>query len=1060
VIRHVSITVLLLAGCFEKAPGPEATSAEVPRVTLDVPAQLGAGMPLRVGWTIADATSGALVLRLRAPGTSTLARSAAGYFLPGSSPATGPYVYVAADGTTTDQRTALAFAPTGAIAVTLPSGVQGDWAVDAILLDATGRAMDVARKIVWIANGPQVKLDLSRTWAGTDDLVRASVTVRGTEAEQLLLSAWLTLPDDRVISLPGRQVGYSPVAEGEIAPGTFDLLSTELGRTYGPGRYAVSIKLETMAGVERARAGAFIRVCDELAMLRGTLAAPEGTSPAGFLTGIADDGRFRTGVIDEAGNFSIAVPPGGHYLMARGNGWLANTSAGEVGCGATRTVAITATADGFPAPRSVHEPSLPTPITFAAEDQPRRKRMLVVFLLDGVPVEERDDFSHSSGRIGSTNFTTALRNADSNIEFVDRTQQENIMADLGGLMQIGEDSLAETREALAAAGIFDGVVEFRANKDGGGHYTLVAKAKLGITAAEFRGITRTARSYDDIPDVLEGIARDLCDGLAAELEGRRDRPVNPDIDLFAQKSAYTIDEAVNIVVHVRETEPESPVAAATVEVEVLTPLGASLDKETVSTNAEGKAVATFRADIAWGAQFNVRAKMARNRGPIEEWIHGFQLRSVNAAMRSEKGILKPGESAPVLFDGRRLSSAAEIGLIGDNGSPDTPTLRLDGESRGSTSFTAGQNARRAKLCGYCPKNTCLCPDPTDTIGCIKQTMPMSNPFCPPPQTVAALGPPQETVVFGPLNFYVTQSLSISAFPDPGTDTLNDYLISIRGTVEREGDPLPNVEVGVSVTGEGEAFSSKTDAAGDYLALFHAPAVGMGSSVVKISAVFEGQVVEKDITFTYHPPCTGCPLLIEPNSDLQGTFISMRKGETRVFVPNKSVTWSMSGGAMQGNSFTAPQAGGVVHLNATAAENPSQTKRITIVVDCTLGEILGSKAGALTTVFGVPRGQADCGTLATRITPYMADGYQLAIDYGCPATFGGFGHYDERSSACTATLQVRDFLACSGNLLFMTIGPDLDTPGIAKRAVEIRQAEPPTPAGGTCVPVYHGRGVLQ
>ena len=308
----------ILVACGDDTTPPTSIPGPV-SLSVVVPDELGVGAPLHVTWTVAgDTPAGKLAMRVRGPGDSPITKTSSGFYSTGSTPATGQAFWIAADGSSHDTIVPLSEpATSGAINLVLPSTAQGDWLVEGVILDASDKVLSLMSAKTWVADGPAVRLEMSRTWTSPDNVIHAIVRLRGTQSEPLRLSAWLTLPDDRVLALPNQQVEYVPVMEGDLKPGRIELLGTNLSQ-YGAGRYGVSLKLETLDGTPRASAGALIRVCSEPGVLTGRVVNDAGVAMTGDLRVFGPDRAIVDATTDADGNFSVSVAAGRHLVLMNG----------------------------------------------------------------------------------------------------------------------------------------------------------------------------------------------------------------------------------------------------------------------------------------------------------------------------------------------------------------------------------------------------------------------------------------------------------------------------------------------------------------------------------------------------------------------------------------------------------------------------------------------------------------------------------------------------------------------------------------------------------------------
>ena len=1029
-LAAAAAVVATACGGDDAPPVTEPPPYEERALRLIVPAELDVGAPLPLSWTVTNTAPGdRLIMRMRAPG-DPIQRTLAGYHDSGSVPATIVAGWIGPDGAVA--ATEVTLSDTGAdgqVAVTLPSAATGDWAVDAMWL-REDVVLATATATTWVAAGPAVRLELSRSWASAESVVRARVRVRGTGTADVRLSAFLTEPDGTIRTLPGRGDEYVPVAEGVLASAEHVLLADRIGEA-GEGEYLVTVRLETVAGATLAQAGAVVQVCGATGTISGTVATAAGAPVGdGMVTAISTVPGALESVsaeVSAAGTFTIEVPAGRFALVASG---ASGGGAGvvEVGCGQSVTTAIEAVATASarvppaPGPRSTR----PAPTATSAPGLLARARKPILLNVsgDGTPAADRL----------SRELTYRLRNSTyaAGLNFWTHT-------DLGEALQI--------EMARQLTGTDTGETAGQLNKASDAHFVVaVTTQRIGqvyVVAARIvdprtlRNVRAAQVSTEDLEVSASAKLPELADallepGIASELRGLYGLE-HPHVDLVIDRPNPAPGETVTATVVLTDGDPAEPIGDHEVITRV-TPAGAQLIEQVVTTGLDGVARFTYTVPatgpLPQRVEFSARVEVTPTVSEPASPKLAVPVPSANANARQEPNILRSGgQVARVLLRGNaRLARTGFAVLTNLNrlapsavrldenhlADFDVETLASEGPSRVVASFLVNDNF---------------------------------------------FGVPTMSSMV--VNGYVLAPVTIQAFLDPGNTTINGGHLSIRGRVFRDGEPYPDIAVAFTVDGEGRASAGAfTDEDGGFTALFLAPAAGTGTSTVTARVVAEAGSAELALTVGYGPQCGGCALVVLPNSQP----VNVRKGRTQLFVANQEVTWAATAGQITaGGVFTADDVGGVVHVTATSVQSPGMSVTVPVVVECTRDEMLGTFSGPWTQQTGVAEFPFNCATALLVLAPISSGNTNVDFqaNRACGTeTSSTYVNYTYPGQGCSILRSYREVGVCVGDLERIFLRPDLTMPGRMKWIADVNQARVPSgPLGQSCEQFFTGTASL-
>ncbi|MBA4371887.1 MAG: hypothetical protein C0402_03385 [Thermodesulfovibrio sp.] len=307
------------------------------------------GAQFNLQWTISGNTTGL--------GLQIYARQPGNYYTtsngivnnPGAPPPTGDLLYLQPDGTwASTPALYLNQVDIGTAGLTLPSPDEGMWVIGALLVDQTGNMTNsFDAKNLLVSAGPAMSLQLNRPIANTTDKVRAKlVTSAGSPTKDIIIAAWLVLPDQSQVSLPDLTSGLQFLYSGPSTNATYTLIDQHMG-PLGTGDYRLKVRmLDSATGNILQLAEASFNVCDAPGgTVSGTVYASNGLPLGGNSPTLAnvkafdidDVGVTATAVIGANGAYTLNLPPGRFLLMADvmdSAGWHKATATGlsVIGC--------------------------------------------------------------------------------------------------------------------------------------------------------------------------------------------------------------------------------------------------------------------------------------------------------------------------------------------------------------------------------------------------------------------------------------------------------------------------------------------------------------------------------------------------------------------------------------------------------------------------------------------------------------------------------------------------------------------------------------------------------
>lgn len=275
------------------------------------------GQPVRINWEVGGDISAdtALQIKLRAPGIDPT--NAASQDVEWTLNGEGAW--------SANSVNRQAQAADGAADFVLPTGVQGNWHVDAILLDGNGKRLDQSGKTFLVSSIPSIHLSLNRPIANALDQVRVKlIESAGDPPRPVRVLAWLVKPDGSVLGLPSLDPQVLEIHRGDSANAAYQLLDQAF-TTEESGPYRIHGRLyDAVDGHLLQDVSTGFMVCDTPATLSGSVNKPDGTplnGSVGLLSTVTafdlDDKAGTTTHIAADGHYTLSLPPGRYVLTSR-----------------------------------------------------------------------------------------------------------------------------------------------------------------------------------------------------------------------------------------------------------------------------------------------------------------------------------------------------------------------------------------------------------------------------------------------------------------------------------------------------------------------------------------------------------------------------------------------------------------------------------------------------------------------------------------------------------------------------------------------------------------------
>ncbi len=806
---------------------------------------------LGLQWQIGGDTSGLnLVIRAREPGniyTSTLETT----YQPGTLPPTGRILYLKPDRTWIITPTAyLAPAATGNVTLNLPSQVEGEWSLEALLRNPpTNNFISGDARPLLSAAVPRIDLRRSRPIANTTDRVTIELlTAAGAAPRNVMIAATLTLNDGSPVALPSLTLDSPLLYTGPSQNARYTLFDGDLSY-YGEGNYLVKASLVlSETGEVLGVAAAGFQVCNTPSTLMGVVYGSNGQPLGGGNPSLAlvsaldlDDGATTaTAAIANNGSYSTPLEPGRYLIAADVEDAAGHHSANApsvlvVGCEA-RTLTLNLTA-GPPTGQSsakvndtakVSRPTAPlAPSANASDGLPKPGALIAAHTKDLQPGDFPPNVTVETLTRDFKGWITTA--AGGQVEFLtsDDVRRLGIVA-VDQLLTGNNADLEQLSQAVGKEFLLD--LEF--GRDALGTYvrgTVIDTKSSGIVPG---------RRHDERGNPIRGgmvlqTASRLGIGLFADLRSLQERPIVPKLSLDLNTTTVQQGSAFNATVTLKDGNGQ---LMANKPVSILHwPVGRPtiLDPDVFNgqTDTNGKFAYQLLAGNTVGpgwvdgrySRLNVQwcvndrackgSKLYRVVGPADLFLsapvnelHAFQSTQVCANL--QRG-------------GNPVSGATiNLSALGGYGFPSSVTTGSDG--RACFIFTANGSGFVAWV--YARYN--------DTQS--------------------------GTTLSADLPFHVIGSVDaiLSAFP---TTVLNDNTsnLSMRVTVGGQAVPALPVQLDVS-SGALNTNITQTDNQGNVAVTYLAPSTGAGTAYITATASYADLIVTRTTAIDFRPVACQAP----------------------------------------------------------------------------------------------------------------------------------------------------------------------------------------------------------
>jgi hypothetical protein len=160
----------------------------------------------------------------------------------------------------------------GAFQFPLPVGLEGEWRMDLILRDFSGKIFSVDSGTFLVSQAPSLMLRRNRSIVNSTHTVKIECLVSaGAALAPLKLFAFLQTPSAEESSLPSFIQTLEPVSSGTFSNQTVVLLNRTF-EEFGEGKYVVSVRLFNGTNDSLlATAQTSFEVCDAISTAQGVL---------------------------------------------------------------------------------------------------------------------------------------------------------------------------------------------------------------------------------------------------------------------------------------------------------------------------------------------------------------------------------------------------------------------------------------------------------------------------------------------------------------------------------------------------------------------------------------------------------------------------------------------------------------------------------------------------------------------------------------------------------------------------------------------------------------------
>jgi hypothetical protein len=1008
------VLALVLAGCGDDQPA----QVELDSVRIDgLPTSIAPGVPLAFHVEVGgDVDELDLVVGIQAPGLPA-PPDGPRFSQPGIAPATGTVYYLGSDGTWSTELAALP-PRSGDFQPMLPETSVGEWRVFAAVKSHDAGPVVAAERRVIVTDRIALRVGLNKRWVDMREAVK--VTARVAPADQaaaLSLVGWLTLPDGQILALPELTPDLATNAVAPYGEAT-TLLDRDL-ELYGPGNYRVAVRLvDPVTGDVVAAGGGGFTVCANHGTITGTVvdsdraALGAGASEASAILSPLDSAVTITAPIDETGAFTADVPVGrwlvdGIVVDGRGAHMLVKQAV-VVGCEAAERVDLVADA---PIGGIVVPPAAPPPPITLAHAEPVDDPILVrasAKINVGTDLEKQQ----RALALAKLWYLKVANTALPKVIMMSNAQAEIILETSVTRMKLGADSEQEQ-------GVIGSVIttpEFQLLYE---HNVRISKDRFQARYSPLSGTP-----YVLWVETLNGPsdAAQQLSALGARMGRHKDDPSRTLFEFLAPERQPVREPSVQITI------PTNPIPGMPVRVEARL-----FDART------GKAA----DNTAWTMEFKFAPTVQH---PHEELV----VANIDSAGTARTSVLSTIEDrirhvtvALIPKGGGRIGEKLRTIIFGTKhgeypvSMPPVVQAKQEAQVR-----VKGLPPAQRSAPGHAAVDAIL------RVEGSRGTITGATNVAFDPQTnvfttrfragdVAGLGEVRmirttDNMVVGRTYVQIDAPLTVTMTVDPQKKVLIGGQVHVLARVDltRTGLVAPGVPVTFTRTGADgtlSTLSATTDANGYVKTTFTAGNTP-GSAVITARAELDGVATTGQVALEIKAPCTNCPLFITSSAN------SVEKGGTLEFEANLVVTWSATGGTIDGDGrLTAKNAGGVWSVTATSVENPGNTATKEYIIGCDNTDLAGMYGGMVDMVIqSLGCGSTGMATGSLVVTPHGGSTPRFVdMEYTwdtmtpCSASFGvGEIAFPPRIQDGTCAVSTRTlFSGCVTNAISINaIGP--------------------------------------
>lgn len=829
-------------------------SGFVPSTTclLEATPVVGQGGVASLTWTLPQPAPGArLELRLQAPG------AAIDLEFPGTRPPTGTTWWLKStrDGWTSSPVALAAPATSGSVSLPLPSSARGAWrALVLVVDDATQGVLQLCERTLLASDGPAVLVESSREVAGPGDRVRARLlATSGPAPSAARLSACAVRPDGSQIALPSGEPGTlsSEEIDGAFEATLFDGVLAD----WGLGTWRFEARLHDGAGRPLALGSVSVLACDGVATVTGTVFDAHGTplpGPAGVVVSAFDVDELALvgeAAIDASGHHSLTAPAGTWLVSAGGPSRLVRAACGEVAsvdlqAGATAAPALAGVTPGAASPASpACDPGLPPP------------RLLAMFLTNAewLSAVESIELGPLVARGLLEVFTDALRQAAPDVTVTSVLEIEQALNQMAATMNDGGDDGTHDPSQLGGQGFTVSLVLEQ-------HASLQQRVAKAIVSRAYDGsiVTQASRTMGSSQEVteslVESIAAEVGQDLRCQLLASVERPVSPRVRLevdpkdvaqfHSTQVRVTLADADGLVQPNRDVSFR--VTPCSAGVGAMDPCPSGWSDVTGQGETDFFGVLSRNLSLAVGLH---RVTGRFDRG-TEGWTSPpefVRVHPAGTALRVETSrvmlrVGEPDQACAIVNQGGAPAAGVAVAFEATSGSLGAAQASTDSEGRACVTYTAPSDEGIVTLAALLEQGA--------------GPPPVGHALDPAPRTDPAGSwtsrPRSQALLTAETLLVVDSGLTVTV---NAADVAAGGLSEVRVSVAAAAGNLEGLPVSLALEGAGSlsSLTATTDAAGEAVVYFRAPAGQTGTTTVRATVTLAGATASGSDEIVYQLP---------------------------------------------------------------------------------------------------------------------------------------------------------------------------------------------------------------